>query len=98
MGYDRALDEICPHCDEPHPPSQTDEHVATVHADIPPCTATLANEQTDGTLRCVLRAWHRSGHGEYGDYHVSARGPVGRTVWNDSAEGSTPHDAAEPGA
>lgn len=98
MGYDRAPGEICPHCNEPQPPSRTDKHVATVHADIPPCTATLATESTDGTLRCVLRAGHRSAHGEYGDYHVSACGPVGRTVWNDSAEGSTPHDAAEPGA
>ncbi|MBE4790688.1 hypothetical protein HW846_46450 [Streptomyces sp. NE06-02F] len=94
MGYDRGLEEICPHCGEPQLPSQTDEHVAIAHADIPPCTATLANEHTDGTLRCVLRAGHPSGYGEHGDYHVSPRGPVGRTVWNDSAEGSTPHDAA----
>lgn len=91
-----SLPELCPHCDQPQDPSQTDEHVATAHADIPPCTATLDDEHYDDTLHCVLRAWHRSGHGEYGDYHVSARGPVGRTVWNDTANGATPHRVSDP--
>jgi hypothetical protein len=89
------IHELCPHCDEPQWPSRLDAHVATAHANIPPCTARLDNEHTSGTLRCVLRAWHRSGHGEYGDYHVSARGPVGRTVWNDSAEGAVPHSVLD---
>jgi hypothetical protein len=82
--------EVCPHCDQPQPANQTDEHVATAHADIPPCTASLNGEY--GLYTCVLRAGHKSGHGEYGDYHVSARGPVGRTVWNDTADGATPHE------
>lgn len=81
--------EVCPHCDQPQWPSRTDEHIATAHADIPPCTARLDNKY--GVYTCVLRAWHRSGHGEYGDYHVSAHGPLGRTVWNDTATGAIPH-------
>jgi hypothetical protein len=94
-----GIPELCPHCDEPQPAIRMDEHIITAHAHIPPCTATLDNEHTDGVLCCVLRAWHRSGHGEYGDYHVSARGPIGRTVWNDSADGATPHRVEEqPGA
>lgn len=88
---DDFITELCPHCDQPQPPSELDNHVATAHADKPPCTATLDNEHTKGTLRCVLRAWHRSGYGQYGEYHVSERGVVGRTVWNDSAQGATPH-------
>lgn len=87
--------ELCPHCDQPQPRGDIDEHIATVHADIPPCTAALDNQHTDGTLRCVLRAWHRKGHGEYGEWHISARGPVGRTVWNDRADGATPHHVEE---
>lgn len=95
---DNFPSEVCPHCDQPQSPDQTDDHIATAHADISPCTATLDNEHTDGTLACVLRAWHRRGHGEYGDYHVSARGPLGRTVWNESAQGAIPHcpPAAQP--
>lgn len=85
------IPEECPHCDQPHPAGEMDRHVTTVHADLPPCTAALDDEHYDGTLHCVLRTGHRSGHGEYGDYHVSARGPVGRTVWNDTAAGATPH-------
>jgi hypothetical protein len=88
---DNFVPEVCPHCDQPQPPDQTDDHIVTAHADIPPCTATLDYEHADGALSCVLRAWHRSGHGEYGEYHVSARGPVGRHVWNDSAQGAVPH-------
>lgn len=83
--------EQCPHCDQPQPADETDQHIATEHADIPPCTATLDNETTSGTLHCVCRAGHRKGRGEYGDWHVSARGPAGRTVWNDAARGATPH-------
>lgn len=86
------IPELCPHCDQPQPPDQMDQHVTTAHASIPPCNATLTNQHTDGTLRCALRAWHRTGHGEYGDRHISARGPAGRTVWNDDATGATQHE------
>jgi hypothetical protein len=97
VSYD-GVPELCPHCDQPQDPRQTDEHVAVAHADIPPCTATLTNGYSDGTLRCVLRAGHQSGHGEHGGYHVSARNPiVGRTMWNDNADGSTPHSIDESG-
>lgn len=81
--------EACPHCDTFQWPSRTDQHVATVHADLPPCTARLDNEY--GSYTCILRAGHRIGHGQYGDYHASVIGPNGRTVWNDTADGATPH-------
>ncbi|CUW31736.1 MULTISPECIES: hypothetical protein [Streptomyces] len=87
------ISELCPHCEQPQPASETDQHIATVHADIPPCTARLNSEH--GVYTCVLRAGHRSAHGEHGDYHVSARGPVGRTIWNDNATGASPHHAEE---
>ncbi|TVZ96488.1 hypothetical protein [Streptomyces sp. BK340] len=90
-----SLPELCPHCDQPQPAPDTDQHIATAHADIPPCTATLTNDTTNGVLHCVLRAWHRRGHGEHGEWHVSARGPVGRTIWNDTADGATPHRTEE---
>lgn len=95
MSHDR-LPEICPHCAEPQDPRQTDEHVATAHADIPPCTASLDSRYGDGILTCVLRAQHSSGSRDDGDWHVSARGPAGRTVWNDSAIGATPHVDEQP--
>lgn len=85
------IPEICPHCAQPQDPRQTDEHVATAHADIPPCTATLDNEHSDGTLTCILRAQHSSWYRGDGDWHVSAHGPAGRTVWSDTAHGATPH-------
>lgn len=91
MATSDELHELCPHCNQPQPSRQTDDHIATAHADIPPCTATLASEETDGTLRCALRSGHYRGAGEYGGWHVSARGPGGRTVWSDDARGATPH-------
>lgn len=81
--------EKCPHCDGYQHANRMDEHIATEHTDLPPCTATLANEHTSGVMHCVLRVPHRLG--AYGDYHVSARGPIGRTIWKDSADGARPH-------
>jgi hypothetical protein len=83
--------EECPHCDERPYANRMDEHLATAHADIPPCTATLDHEYTDGPLSCVLRAKHRSWYAPGYYWHASAHGPVGRTVWNDTAIGATPH-------
>jgi hypothetical protein len=100
-ALDDALPELCPHCDQPQPRGSIDEHVATAHADIPPCTATLDNVNTSGALHCVFRAWHRKERGEYGEWHVSPPGPVGRTIWNDDADGATPHTLdgqGQPGA
>jgi hypothetical protein len=88
---DDLITELCPHCNQPQPRSQTDQHIATAHADIPPCTARLDSEH--GVYTCVLRAGHQ--HDQYGTWHVSARGPVGRTAWNDSAPGATPHRTEE---
>lgn len=82
--------EVCPHCDQPQWPSRTDEHLATTHADIPPCTANISIVEY-GVYRCVLRAGHKSAHGQYGGYHASKPGPNGRTVWNDAAAGAAPH-------
>ncbi|MGY5048268.1 hypothetical protein ACWDE0_21950 [Streptomyces sp. 900105755] len=90
-----TIPEICPHCDQPQPRGNIDEHIATAHANIPPCAATLDNQHTNGVLHCVLRAWHRKGHGEYGEWHVSARGPAGRTIWNDDADGATAHSVLD---
>lgn len=95
MSDQPQVPELCPHCDRPQPANDMDQHVATAHADIPPCTATLDNQTTDGTLHCVMRAGHRIRHGGYGEWHVSARGPVGRTIWNDTAIGATPHRIEE---
>lgn len=84
--------EHCPHCNATPWRSRVDEHVATAHADIPPCTATV-NYAGEGLLRCVFRAWHTKG--EYGDWHASrADRPGGRYVWNDNAFGATPHGAS----
>lgn len=91
MSFTDDLPELCPHCNEPPPRGRIDEHVATNHADIPSCTATLQNQYSDGLLRCVLRVGHEPGYGEYGGWHVSAHGPAGRTVWQDWADGATPH-------
>lgn len=89
MSYFEYPREECPHCGGYLPSNRTDEHIGSAHADIPPCTATLDDEHTNGTLHCVFRAWHR--RGEYGEHHVSARGPIGRTVWDDSAQGAQSH-------
>jgi len=84
--------EECPQCEQPQHANRMDEHLTTVHADIPPCTATLDNEHSGGVLACVCRAGHRSWYALGYYWHVSAHGPVvGRTVWNDTATGATPH-------
>jgi hypothetical protein len=88
------VDEECPHCDEPQPSRQMDTHVATVHADLPPCTARIETQHRE-TYQCVFRAGHAKG--EYGRWHASAsRDPAGRFMWNDSAAGATPHRPPEP--
>lgn len=85
--------EKCPHCDEPQPSRQMDAHVATVHADLPPCTARIEPEH-GGLYTCAFRAGHEKGL--YGRWHASISGePTGRYVWNDSATGATPHTAAQ---
>ena len=91
-----AAPDICPHCDQPQDPARTDEHITTAHADIPPCTATLDNANTDGPLTCILRAGHPSRYRGPGNWHISALGPAGRTVWSDAADGATPHLAGTP--
>lgn len=93
---DANFPEICPHCDQPQPASEMDQHIATAHADLPACTATLDSEHYTDVLHCVLRAGHRKGHGEYGDRHISERRPYGRTVWVDTADGATPHREQQP--
>lgn len=95
-AIDDLIRELCPHCDQPQPRSQIDEHIAADHANIPPCAATFASRHTDGVLHCVFRAWHAKGRGEYGEWHASARGPVGRYVWSDTADGARPHRLPEP--
>lgn len=89
------VDEECPHCDELQPSQQMDAHVATAHADLPPCTARIDLER--GTsYTCAFRAGHAKG--EHGKWHASRRGGERwtRYVWNDSAFGATPHRPPEP--
>ncbi len=80
--------EECPHCDQPHPAGAMDLHLATIHADLPPCTARL--DRYDG-YACAFRSGHKSAYDDREYWHASARGPVGRTVWTDSADGAIPH-------
>lgn len=87
-GLDDFIRERCPHCDEPQPRNRLDEHVATAHADLPPCTAMIDNDTTDSVERCAFRSGHDSG--EYGKWHASrADRPHGRHVWSDGAPGAT---------
>jgi hypothetical protein len=82
--------QACPHCPEYPERSALDEHVASVHGDIPACTASLDSEYQNGILNCAFRVGHRSE--DYGDWHASTpQGLAGRTVWNDSSRGATPH-------
>ena len=92
--------EECPHCDDPQPSEQMDAHIATAHADLPPCTARIETGHRE-TYRCAFRAGHEKGL--YGKWHASKSGEdasiVGaRYVWNDSAEGATPHRPPTPSA
>jgi len=86
----------CPHCPEHLSVDQIDDHVATAHQNIPPCTATLEGAGLDGTLHCAFRAGHRSPYyPDYDDWHASRWQPLaGRTVWKDSATGAAPHTGA----
>ena len=84
------LPEECPHCEQPYPAADMDQHITTAHADLPPCTATFFDGGHSLYL-CVLRAGHKSAYAHHEYWHVSVRGPVGRTVWNDTADGATPH-------
>jgi len=91
MPYE--LPQECPHCPE-HPDfRQLDDHIAAAHHDLPPCTATLDAVRVVGVVQCAFRVGHRSG--DFGDWHASKSvAPRGRTVWNDSVQGATPHRAA----
>lgn len=87
------LPQECPHCPE-HPDfTELDTHIADAHDDLPACTATLNADYTDGVVQCSFRVGHRSG--DFGDWHASKSvAPMGRTVWNDAVQGSTPHQDA----
>lgn len=78
--------EECPHCPESITANRLDRHIATVHADLPDCTATLTD---DGGPTCAMKWPHVLG--EYGLSHASVCGPMGRLIWSDSVPGATPH-------
>lgn len=80
--------ESCPHCNDHQSRGKLDEHVATAHSDIPPCTARIS-PRTGGLNTCSFRVGH--GDGEYGDLHASRQGPMGRHVWRDTASGAVLH-------
>jgi hypothetical protein len=91
---DYDIPEECPHCEEAPPSRQLDAHVASVHADLPSCTAFIETEHRE-TYRCSFRAGHNGG--EYGTWHASKRGAdMGRYIWNDTATGALPHQDPEP--
>ncbi|MFK0140677.1 hypothetical protein [Streptomyces murinus] len=79
--------EQCPHCDQAPTANRLDAHLATAHADLPDCTATLTDE--DGGHTCAMKWAHI--FGEYGLSHASVCGPMGRLIWSDTAPGATPH-------
>lgn len=89
------IPEECLHCDQPYPAADIDEHVTETHADLPPCTASFF-DGGHSLYTCALRAGHKSAYAAFGHWHVSARGPIGRTVWNDTADGATPHKEPAP--
>lgn len=83
--------EQCPHCDEHPTANRMDEHVRTTHADLPDCTARVDTD-AGGLYTCASKAGHKDG--EYGEWHASIRGEMGRYVWNDTAIGAVPHRAS----
>lgn len=90
-GADDFIHEPCPQCGEYGRPSRLDQHIAKAHADLPPCTASITNEHTDGTIRCAFRVGHRD---DYGVHHAGPRDPrTGRFRWSDGAEGAVPHQS-----
>ena len=90
-----GITEECPHCEQSQPWGAMDLHLATIHDDIPPCTARLNIRSLE--YECVLRAGHKSAYGTLEYWHASERGPIGgRQVWSDSADGATPHKEPTP--
>lgn len=80
--------EQCAHCDEAPHANRMSEHLAATHADLPDCTARIEPEH-GGLHTCAYKAGHKDG--EHGEWHASIHGPLGRYVWNDTADGATPH-------
>lgn len=77
--------EKCPHCDAHPTANRVDEHIAAEHGDLPLCNA----RHFDGAHAphlCAFRVGHKDG--EYGDWHATIRGEMGRFVWNDAAAGA----------
>lgn len=95
LDPDDFIPARCPQCGEFGRPGRLDQHIAKKHADLPPCTASITNEHTNGTIRCVFRVGHRDD--EYGDYHAGPYSPDrGRHWWADHAEGAIPHASPNP--
>lgn len=92
----------CPHCDQHPHDNCLDEHLADAHADLPPCAATLHDTHYTHVLTCALRAGHTSVYPRTEYWHATTHDLLlGRTVWNDTADGATPHreaatEATEP--
>lgn len=91
MSDDWYPHELCPHCDQSPTANRLDEHLATAHADLPDCTARYSGD--DGEYTCAMKAAHVLG--EYGLSHASVCGPMGRTIWNDTLPGASPHQQKE---
>jgi hypothetical protein len=87
------IPDQCPHCDEgvTVPRDRLDDHIAEVHADLPPCTARISSAATENqTVRCVFRVRH---YDEYGDQHAGRdERNGGRFRWGDNTIGAVPHE------
>lgn len=86
--------EKCPHCDARPTANRADEHITAEHGDLPPCTARYF-DGGHALYLCAFRAGHADG--QYGDWHASVSGALGRFVWNDTLAGAQPHrEEAQP--
>ncbi|MYS16561.1 hypothetical protein, partial [Streptomyces sp. SID4982] len=60
MSDDWYPHEQCPHCPEAPTANRLDEHLATVHADLPDCTARYSGDDGDGHVEhgCAMKVAH----------------------------------------
>lgn len=88
--------ERCAHCDQTPTADQMSEHLATVHAELPDCTARIDTDYGEA-YTCAYKAGHKNG--EYGEWHRSLPGATwaGAYQWNDDARGAVPHHASKEG-
>ncbi|MCX4704378.1 hypothetical protein [Streptomyces sp. NBC_01373] len=87
---DYFICEKCPHCNAYERRTTLDWHIATDHADLPSCTASIVDDTANETIHCAFRVGHRD---EHGDLHAGPLEKCGRLRWADWAHGATPHQS-----